>query len=221
MNATILVIAKEPVAGRVKTRLCPPCTADEAACLASAALADTCAAVAGTRAAGRAVALDGRPGPWIPPGFSVFEQVAGDRADRLAAATAAVGGPVLVVGMDTPQLTAAQLDGALATLDAAGTDAVLGPATDGGYWSIGLRAPVREVFAGVAMSRPDTGAQQLARLTALGLNTELLPELRDVDTIADAQVVAGDAPTTRFAAAFRALCGPGGRLAGSEVELAS
>ena len=68
MTVTIVVIAKEPRPGRVKTRLCPPCTAADAARIAQAALHDTLDAVAGTPAAGRVVAFDGIPGPWFPAG---------------------------------------------------------------------------------------------------------------------------------------------------------
>jgi uncharacterized protein len=90
-------------------------------------------------------------------------------------------------------------------LTAPGIDAVLGPARDGGYWTIGLRRPDARVFAGVPMSTERTGAAQLGRLTALGLRTELLPPLRDVDTIADAAAVAAACPESRFAAAYRRL----------------
>ncbi len=71
---------------------------------------------------------------------------------------------------------------------------MFGPALDGGYWAIGLRAPDAAVFAGVPMSRAYTGALQRARLAALGLRTVDLPPLRDVDDIAAARAVAADAP---------------------------
>ena len=193
------MIAKAPVPGRVKTRLTPPCTPREAAVLAAVALADTLAAVARSRRALRRVlVLDGEPGEWLPAGFDIVPQRGNGLAARLAAAFADAGGPAVLVGMDTPQITPALLDAGLAALD--GADAALGPALDGGYWGIGLRAAGSEVFRGVPMSAPQTGAAQLARLTALGLRTTLLPALRDVDTIEDAYAVAAAAPQTRFAA---------------------
>ena len=64
----VVVIAKEPRPGAVKTRLCPPLTPEQAAELAEAALADTCRVIAGTGAQFRVMALEGRPGPWMPPG---------------------------------------------------------------------------------------------------------------------------------------------------------
>jgi rSAM/selenodomain-associated transferase 1 len=201
MTPALLVIAKEPVAGRVKTRLCPPCTPEQAARLARAALEDTLAAC--DRAAGggrRVLVLSGRPGAWLPPGWEVIPQRGEGLAERLAAAFADVGGPALLVGMDTPQVLPDGVAEGLAALDRA--DAAFGPATDGGYWAIGLREPDPAVFAGVRMSRVFTGAIQRARLAALGLRTVDLPPLRDVDDIAAARAVALDAPGTRFAAAL-------------------
>jgi uncharacterized protein len=198
----LLVIAKAPVAGRVKTRLCPPCTHAQAAGLAEAALADTLAAC-GKTGARRILVLDGRPGPWLPAGWTVIPQRGGGLAERLAHAFADAGGPALLVGMDTPQVTGAQLRAGLAALEEA--DAVFGPALDGGYWAIGLRTPDPAVFAGVPMSRVFTGAIQRARLAALGLRTVDLPALRDVDDIAAARAVAAAAPGSRFAAALAAV----------------
>ena len=201
----LLVIAKAPVAGRSKTRLCPPLTPTEAAAVAEAALVDTLAAVAATPASRRVLVLDGVPGPWLDGGFEVVPQRGDGLAARLGAAFADVGEPALLVGMDTPQLTPALLEAALARLAAPGTDAVLGPAPDGGYWAIGLRAPDPEVFAGVPMSSAGTAAAQRERLAHLGLTVGELEALRDVDTFADARAVAAQAPGTRFAAAVGAL----------------
>jgi glycosyltransferase A (GT-A) superfamily protein (DUF2064 family) len=107
--------------------------------------------------------------------------------------------------MDTPQVDTALLDNALTALLAPGVDAVLGPATDGGYWAIGLRAPTGCEFDDVPMSTDHTGAAQQARLSALGLRVGALIAQRDVDTFADALAVATAAPTTRFAATLRTL----------------
>jgi 2-phospho-L-lactate guanylyltransferase (CobY/MobA/RfbA family) len=68
----VLVVAKATVAGRVKTRLCPPCSEEEAAAVAEAALADTLEAVAACAASRRIVALDGDPGHWLPAGFEII-----------------------------------------------------------------------------------------------------------------------------------------------------
>lgn len=199
---TLLVMAKEPVAGRVKTRLCPPCDHAQAAALAEAALADTLDVVAATPASTRVVVLDGAPGPWLPDGFSIVPQGTGGLDERLARAFTTVPGPALLVGMDTPQITPMLLSDAIDQLMTPGVDAALGLAFDGGWWCIGLRAPDPRVFVGVEMSSPTTGEQQLKRLNRLGLQTKLLPELRDVDYFADAAAVAREAPFTRFARCF-------------------
>src|SRR5690606_12164251 len=102
---TLLVIAKEPRPGRVKTRLTPPFTPGQAARLAEAALTDTLHAVAAAPALRRVLVLDGSPGPWLPPGFDVVPQGTGGLDERLADAFAPCGGPALPLGLDTPQLT--------------------------------------------------------------------------------------------------------------------
>jgi uncharacterized protein len=204
-DVSLVVLAKAPIAGRVKTRLCPPCTPAEAAVLARAALTDTLEAVAAAAARHRILVLDGAPGPWAPRGFTVVPQVDGGLDRRLAAAFDAVGGPALLVGMDTPQVTPALLERAAGVLVGAGTDAVLGPALDGGYWSIGLRRADPRVFHGVPMSTASTGRVQLARLRSLGRRVGTLPALRDVDTFDDALAVGNEAPGSRFAAALASL----------------
>src|SRR5262249_31919364 len=83
---TLLVIAKEPRPGQVKTRLTPPFTPREAASLAEASLADTLETVARTPARRRVLVLQGEPGPWLPPGFDVVRQCPGGLDERLAAA---------------------------------------------------------------------------------------------------------------------------------------
>jgi rSAM/selenodomain-associated transferase 1 len=198
-TVALVVIAKAPIPGRSKTRLCPPCTPVQAAGLAEVALRDTLAAVAAAPARRRLIALDGSPGGWLRAGLEVIPQVEGGLGERLAAALDSAGGPALVVGMDTPQLSAADLAAAAAPLDGGRADAVLGPAHDGGYWTIGLRSPDARAFAGVPMSSERTCAVQRRRLGELGLEVAMVHELRDVDTIADARAVAASAPYTAFA----------------------
>ena len=203
MAPSLLVIAKEPVPGRVKTRLTPPCTPDQAASLALAALTDTLAAALASRRAGRRVlVLDGEPGSWLPDGFDVIPQRGDGLADRLAAAFEDAGGDggAFLVGMDTPQVTPELLDAGLEGVELG--DAAFGPALDGGYWAIGLRHPDPGVFADVPMSADNTGAVQRARMAALNLRTTTLPPLRDIDTIDDARAVAAEAPGGRLAAAL-------------------
>ena len=199
----LIVLAKAPVPGRVKTRLCPPCTPEDAATIAAAALADTLDAATASGADRVVLALDGAPGDWLPPGVTVVGQGDGPFHARLATAWAAARGPTVQVGMDTPQVGPFELTAVLAQLEA--DDSVLGLAPDGGWWAIGMRSPRTDAFAGIPTSVGDTGVRQLSRLRALGLDPALLDEHRDVDTWDDAIAVAPLAPSTRFAAAVAAI----------------
>jgi hypothetical protein len=102
--------------------------------------------------------------------------------------------------MDTPQLTCELLHDGIQALQR--FDAVLGPALDGGYWSVGLRRPHREAFLDVPMSSELTLCRQRERFASLGLTTYEQPPLRDVDTIEDARAVRSEAPWSRFAGAL-------------------
>jgi rSAM/selenodomain-associated transferase 1 len=204
--ASIIIMAKAPVPGRVKSRLCPPCTPEEAALLAEAALRDTLESASAVPGARPVVSLDGPTGFWLLPGFLVMPQRGEGLAERLAAAFEDVGGPAIAIGMDTPQVAPAVLAGAVRML--AQTDAVLGPADDGGYWAIGLQRADGRVFRDIPMSTSSTAALQHARLDELGLRCRLLPIMRDVDTFADAVAVATEAPDSHFAGAVRLLGTP-------------
>jgi rSAM/selenodomain-associated transferase 1 len=205
-RSQLLVIAKAPVPGRVKTRLCPPCTPRQAAQLAAAALADTLATVRATRTDRRVLALAGVLDP-PPRGFDLVPQCGGGLAERLASAfadTAQPGTVTFLIGMDTPQLPVGLITAALRRLATA--DAVLGPALDGGWWGLGLRDPRHaEVLRGVPTSTSETGERTVAALTGRGLHVALLPPLRDVDTMADAAAVARAAPRSRFATTLARL----------------
>lgn len=209
MTGQLIVLAKAPVAGLVKTRLCPPCTPHQAAQVAAAALADTLAVVSATAVARRVLVVAGSYP--CPPGWHTIAQRDGTLGTRLAAAfadTAASAGAsrtdgrTVLVGMDTPQLTTAHLRSALDPLTApGGPDVTLGPAEDGGWWALGLRDPRHaEILSGIPTSTPSTGADTRAALERRGLTVRLLACLRDVDTAADAHAVA-------------ALCPPGSGFA--------
>lgn len=215
----LLVLAKAPEAGRVKTRLCPPLTPAEAADLAAAALLDTLAAVRAVPGGRPVVALTGHLGRAARAGelaaalrgVPTPAQRGPDLGHRIAAAhrdTAALlpGVPVVQLGMDTPQVDPDLLAEAAGPLRDGAVDAVVGPAADGGWWALGLRDPrAATVIADVPTSRDDTGERTVAALRAAGLRVVLLPVLVDVDTAADAALVAREAPATRFAAAVAAL----------------
>jgi uncharacterized protein len=204
----VLVLAKSPTPGQVKTRLCPPCSPEEAAQVATAALADTLDAVAACHADRKIVALDGPPGPWLPPGFEVYPQRGTTFAQRLAHAWRDAGAPGIQIGMDTPQVSGAQLDRLLAALAGPADRAVLGRAVDGGWWVIGWTdqgLDPASVFQGLPTSTPQAGAWQAARLRTLGYHLYDAGEERDIDTAADLVAVAQAAPDTRTAGVARRI----------------
>jgi uncharacterized protein len=182
----LTVIAKQPVAGFVKTRLCPPCLPSEAADLAAAALTDTLDEVdalpqhVGTTVQ-RVLLFDGDATTWARPGWRVVAQRGDGLAERLCNAFDDLG-PGVIVGMETPHAVST-LGGAFDTLRS-GHDAI-GLATDGGYWAIGLGTIDRAVFDGVPMSTSHTGLAQLARLHRAGRSVRRLAVARDLDTVDD------------------------------------
>jgi rSAM/selenodomain-associated transferase 1 len=213
MSGCALVMAKAPVPGVVKTRLGARVGLERAATLAAAALLDTLETCATAFDAcylaldgSFADAVDGRTLAQATSGWQVFAQSGGGLGDRLAHAHRQVArndsGPVVQVGMDTPQLTPAHLL-AVSTQVRPGT-AVLGPALDGGWWVLALAdATAAGVLAGVPMSTPET--HELTRAALVGAGLEVVPAepLRDVDTVEDAVAVAALAPQSRFASAWQ------------------
>jgi uncharacterized protein len=223
----VLVLAKAPVAGRVKTRLTPMATPAGAADIAAAALLDTLDAARSVRDARIVVALEGDPaaaerrhelaealsGALVVPqrGDTLGERITAAHDDVARAFPGAVS---VQVGMDTPQVGPGLLTNALdlVTTDA---DAALGLALDGGWWALALADPRRAgLIAGVPTSRDDTGARTLAVLRAghPGLVPDRvleLPPLSDVDTPDDAVAVADLVPTGRFARAVADALPPG------------
>jgi uncharacterized protein len=208
-----LVVAKAPVPGVSKTRLGVDIGMQAAAEVAAAALLDTLAA--GTAAFGPencclalegdlVGAVGGEEIAWAVRDWKVFGQHPGDFDTRLACAHVDSGpGPVVQIGMDTPQVTAdLLLDVATALSD---HDAVLGPAEDGGWWVLALRDPADAgALVGVPMSTDQTCRQTREALEGAGLDVGTTRVLRDVDTVADAEAVAGQIPRSRFARAWAA-----------------
>lgn len=194
----LTVIAKQPRPGFVKTRLCPPCTHEQAADVAAAALLDTLDAVDEVAASAarhgveldRVLLFDGDPDRWLRSGYRCVQQHGDDLAARLANGFDALG-PGLIVGMETPHAVAALACGVDAIRS--GADA-LGLAVDGGYWAIGLHRVDAEVFANVPMSTSVTGLAQLRQLHRLGRSVRLLPCAHDLDTVDDLRIAARREP---------------------------
>ncbi|TCL82381.1 hypothetical protein EDF31_10978 [Curtobacterium sp. PhB142] len=198
---TVAVVAKECLPGKVKTRLTPALSPEGAARVASASLADTLSTVRALPAERRVLFFDGDVVPESAEGFDVLHQPGGGLDERLGFLFDAIDGPLLLVGMDTPQVST---DALAPVFDRPERDAWFGPAEDGGFWSLYVQAPTGDLLRGVPMSQDDTGAVQLARLTDAGLDVGILGELLDVDTMPDAERVAELAPDSGFTQALRA-----------------
>lgn len=194
---TLVLIAKECVPGRVKTRLTPPLTPEHAAALAAACLDETLTVARAVPADRHILYFDGRPPAGVDD-FEVVPQVDGTLDVRIAALFDRTTDRTLLIGMDTPQLDAAVLTGVLQ--EESGAAAWLGHATDGGFWALGMDRPRGDLVQGVPMSRHDSGARQLRRLEVAGLPVRLLPTLTDLDEIDGAREVAALLPGSRFAA---------------------
>lgn len=214
----VLVVAKAPVAGQVKTRLGARIGAGSAAALAAAALLDTIDACRQTGAEGHLSldgdlrdAVDGEEISAALDGWTISPQHGGTFAERLVRAHADAGpGPVVQIGMDSPHVTSDALTCAVEALTE--HDAVLGPALDGGWWALARRDPdaVRHV-AGVTMSTAHTFADTRRALELAGCRIGYAPPMTDVDTVADADLVAALWPRTRFARAWRSVTAVGPR----------
>ena len=216
MSVAVVVLAKAPVAGLVKTRLARTVGDGRAADLAAAALLDTievCAEVFPTPLRVAALAGELRCASRAPElvstlwGWQVIAQGIGTLGERIVRAVhdthRLTGGPVVLLGMDTPHAQAPVLAEVARRVELTGAP-VLGPAGDGGWWVLAVADP-RQVdgVARVPMSRPETFAHTREALCRAGLPPDAAPLMRDVDTAADAAWAAAAAPQTRFARAWR------------------
>jgi rSAM/selenodomain-associated transferase 1 len=190
--STVLVFAKPPIPGRVKTRLVPPLSPAEAARLAGAFLLDLTAALAELPGAHLEIALPAPGAPaagadWLPAGIPVVSQVEGDLGERLSRATAAAferrDGPVAAVGADHPSLPARLVSAALA--EARGGRVGLVPTDDGGYAALALPRPMPGLFRDVPWSTGEVAAATRRNARALGVALVELGSWYDVDEIAD------------------------------------
>lgn len=191
MTAHVAVLLKAPRAGHVKTRL-------------AAKVGDAAALAIYRELAGRALAAVDQAGlpatvwydppdalaamqTWLGARRAYRPQPAGDLGARLAAAAAEAGPGTawLAIGGDCPAVSGALLSAAADAL--AGADVVAGPSEDGGYWLIGARAPVPDLWSGMPWSSAALLAATRRRVAGLGLRLALLPRLADVDTAADAR----------------------------------
>jgi rSAM/selenodomain-associated transferase 1 len=227
-SPAVIVMAKAPRPGEAKTRLVPPLTRPEAARLAACFFADTAAlalnvarelVVAYAPADGRAELEDILravvPEEIFDEGRVLWLEQRGEdlgaRLSSVAERAAAAGlSPLLFVGTDSPTLPPPFLNDALEVLNAGRADVALGPADDGGYYALGLRAHAPGLFDSVEWSTPRAYAQTARNAARLGLRLLELPRWYDVDTPADlrrlrAQLLRDDAARRRAPATYEWL----------------
>jgi uncharacterized protein len=189
----LAIMAKAPRVGAVKTRLCPPLRAPEAAELARCFLLDTVdrvRTVAGARPIIGYAPIEAQ-GLFeeAAPGFALIPQRGGDLGERQLHLIDDVLGlglqAALVIGTDSPTLPRECLDEAVGLVMARDVDVVLGPTEDGGYYLVGMRAPHPALFEHMPWSTPTVLGRTLERAQRQGLRVACLTTWFDVDTGAD------------------------------------
>jgi len=199
-RAAVGIFAKVPRPGRVKTRLVPPLTSEEAALVARVCLEETLRRFPAAVPAAWFLFLDGDAGPWIErhaieSGVTLAPQGNGDLGERLARAFRALRGAgferVVMIGADSPTLDPERIRDAVERLTTA--DVVLGPTRDGGYYLVGARVDCGELFRGMTWGHGGVAAATRERARSMGWEAALLPEWYDLDEVDDLRRSARDA----------------------------
>lgn len=205
LSTAFVIFAKAPVPGQVKTRLCPPLTPDEATTLHGSFVLDTLERTKTAIAKWR-LPVD-RYIACSPSASVVFfkileerhnvrllDQVGDDLGQRMQRAFADLFGrgyrQVFIVGTDVPTLPLSEYQQAVSLIES--HDLVLGPATDGGYYLIGLKRAAPELFTDVTWSTANVLAATQRNAVALGLTVGLLQKWRDIDIAEDLQALMND-----------------------------
>jgi rSAM/selenodomain-associated transferase 1 len=214
VSRTVLVVAKAPIAGRAKTRLVPPLTAEQAASLQEALLLDTLEACRSEEAETAVLHADPSEAPVLASlagaDVPLVLQEGRGLGDALRGGMAAgvAKGPTALVSSDIPGFPPGSLARAFTLLERAAADVVLGPALDGGYWLIAMREPSDAPFDAIPWSTPAACAVTAQRCREAGLRVAMLAPWRDVDTSVDLAFLLRDAdhlPAPRTVRAMRAL----------------
>jgi len=193
MKRALLIVAKRPVAGQTKTRLCPPLSAEQAAQLYECFLRDTLDVARAVRGVTRLIAYlphdeDGYFHQ-LAPDFGLLPQVGADLGERLDHALSQCLRDgferAVIMDSDSPTLPSAHVALAFDALDHA--DVTLGPCDDGGYYLIGLKRPQPRLLREVRMSTPTVLRDTLTLAEQAGLRAALLPLWYDVDTALELQ----------------------------------
>lgn len=190
----LLIFAKWPQTGRVKTRLSPPLSLDEATALYRCMLQDTIDATRNLPGVKRMLffAAEGdRTADFrgVAPDAAIFRQQGDDLGERLVNAFGTAFGAgcrsALAIGTDSPHMPSERISTALSLLHEEGADAVFGPSEDGGYYLVGMKKMQRELFRDIPWSSRGVLEASLSRAASLGLRVSLLPAGFDLDTVDD------------------------------------
>lgn len=207
-KVAVAIMAKVPRPGAVKTRLCPPLLADEAAALYRCFLLDKIASVGALANAHPVIAYTPEDAHAelkdLAPGFALVAQQGPDLGARLHSTLGGLLGSgypaAIAVDSDTPTLPLDFLQRAVDLLSRPGSDVVLGPTEDGGYYLIGIRAVHRELFEDVPWSTSEVLDITLRRAARTGLHVTCLPSWFDVDTADDLERLRASLAATPAAA---------------------
>ncbi len=196
LENALVIMAKAPLPGKTKTRLCPPFTPQEAARLYQALLQDTLALASRFTETDCCLTVAIAFSP--PEAHSLFAGLATPGTRLVGVQDKDIGGclsqaldamfhsgysKVLALGSDSPSLPIGYLKQAFASLDT--HELVFGPALDGGYTLVGMRRLYPEIFTGIDWSSAQVLEQSLQRASTLKLTTTLISGWYDIDTIAD------------------------------------
>lgn len=204
-DVLLVIFAKEPVPGQVKTRLCPPLGPAAAAalyrCFVEDVLEEMCRLseldIALAYTPPEALAFFRR---LVPPRVRLTPQSGGDLGERLTHACqdalAAGYRAVLVRNSDSPDLPGELIRQAAESLSRGQVQAVLGPAPDGGYYLVGLSVPPRDLFQDIPWSTCTVLAKTRERFKERGLSLKLLPPWADIDSFNDLKRFLENAPAT-------------------------
>ncbi len=183
----LIVFVKAPRPGTVKTRIARTAGAERAGAIYREMVATVLQKVGSIHGAQLRFSPDDAANeiqPWLRHDWVAAPQGGGDLGERLqrafADSFAGSAERVVIIGSDSPEVKSGDIRAAWKELKS--HDVVLGPAVDGGYWLIGLRAPQPELFRGITWSSDQVLAQTLAQAKAIGLRVQLLRILSDIDT---------------------------------------
>ncbi len=192
-SRALVVMAKSPREGEVKTRLCPPLTLAQASTFHECLLMDTVAKMERCLSARLWIAF-------APDGDEYFRSAFGERAKLMSQRGRDLGErmhhifvdlsqlgyrEIVVLGSDIPTMPVSSVEQAFHVLGSNVKDVVLGPAGDGGYYLVGLKTPVEEIFHGISWSNPVVLRSTVQRISHLGLKLTLLPLAYDIDLAED------------------------------------